>query len=500
MRKNKKYVIMISVIIVIVIILLKIFCNSNLFITTQKMFPTETPFVTIKIPKPIASDLPEPTVTKILELTVTNTPKPTVTKILEPTITNTPKPTVTKVLESTVTNTPKPTVTKVLEPTVTNTPKPTVTKVPKLTVTDTPKPVATGTPVVEKKDNEPDLLESLSGKDVLFSTGDERTVSFNVRDYEAYASGNIGTYYIEYGCVDDEILVVSVKEGVNYIYTNFPQLDENSWYNFNTIGYDLTMKPLKEGTTQVYFRLYKDDACETLYDEINFTVKIEFIEESDFALEEYNPIASGYPYKEHEWQYGDDIKVSVWASKDRKRAVLVAKGTGEMWDSETARNHINTYTPWCYSDDCKYVQKIYEVHIGEGITYVEGFDSIAKLEVVTFSSTLKVIGDFAFKNGSFKELILPEGLEVIGNRAFLWCNQLENVILPSTLKYIGDNAFGLQAVPKEKSKNKLQEIVIPESVEFIGCYAFGYRYHMGIVLPEGLETSKFEKDWDLIEW
>ena len=265
----------------------------------------------------------------------------------------------------------------------------------------------------------------------------------------------------------------------------------------------ITTTPIPEVTKEI-----KPTAITTPIPEVTKEVKptititpkpTETIEDA-FEIVEYNPVASGYPHKENEWQYGDTISVSVWADSDRKKAVLVVQGSGKMWSGEEALEKIQVYTPWCYSKYCKYVQKIYEVHIGEGITHVSGFDSIAKLEVVTFPSTLKSIGDFAFKNANFKELILPEGLEYIGNRAFLWCNKLEYVKLPSTLKYIGANAFGLEEGSEGRSKNVLKEIEIPKSVEFIDCYAFGYRYHTDIILQEGLDTSGFHEEWNVIPW
>ena len=466
MRMNRKNIVIVIASVIIIIILLKgVFRNAS-FMTTEK-FLTVTPF--------IDTDIPKPTQMKEPELTVTNTPRPTQIKEPELTVTNTPKPTQIKEPELTVTSTPKPTQIQELKPTITNTPTPMLFA-------------------------EPDLLESLDGKRVLFSTDDEKTFSFNVRDYEVYQTGLVGNYYIEYGSMDNEVVTVSVEENVNYIYTNFPHLGDNNWCYFNTVGYRLIVRPLKEGTTQVYFRFYQDENHTKLYDEFSFIVEVEFINENDFMAGEYNPISSGYPYKEHEWKYGDDIVVSVWANKHRNRAVLVVKGTGEMWNSDMAREKINTYSPWSYSEHCNYVQKIYEIHIGEGITHVEDFSSMAKLEIVTFPTTLKSIGKFAFKNANFKELIFPEGLEVIGERAFLWCYPLENIVFPSTLKYIGVNAFGLEAGSEEKSRNKLKEIIIPENVEFIGRYAFGYRYHTNIVLPEGLDTSSFEEDWNLIPW
>ena len=40
-----------------------------------------------------------------------------------------------------------------------------------------------------------------------------------------------------------------------------------------------------------------------------------------------------------------------------------------------------------------------------------------------------------------KEILLPEGLEEIPDRAFFRCHSLEKLSLPSTLKRIGKEAF-----------------------------------------------------------
>lgn len=50
-------------------------------------------------------------------------------------------------------------------------------------------------------------------------------------------------------------------------------------------------------------------------------------------------------------------------------------------------------------------------------------------------------------NSSLKTVVLPEGIEVIGDYAFYACTDLVNITLPSSLKTIGERAFFLVCQP-----------------------------------------------------
>lgn len=54
---------------------------------------------------------------------------------------------------------------------------------------------------------------------------------------------------------------------------------------------------------------------------------------------------------------------------------------------------------------------------------------------------VKSISSAFYRNETVENVILPEGLEYIGEAAFMGCVSLKNVYLPSTLKKIGDSAF-----------------------------------------------------------
>ena len=66
--------------------------------------------------------------------------------------------------------------------------------------------------------------------------------------------------------------------------------------------------------------------------------------------------------------------------------------------------------------------------------------------------------------GKEKKVIVPDGIEIIGENAFEKCNRIEEVVLPNGLKEIGDMAFS--------GCDSLERINIPETVEKVGWLAF----------------------------
>ena len=47
----------------------------------------------------------------------------------------------------------------------------------------------------------------------------------------------------------------------------------------------------------------------------------------------------------------------------------------------------------------------------------------------------------AFLNASVQNVILPDGCESIGNRAFAGCNLLQEITIPASVTAIADDAF-----------------------------------------------------------
>ena len=108
---------------------------------------------------------------------------------------------------------------------------------------------------------------------------------------------------------------------------------------------------------------------------------------------------------------------------------------------------------------------------------------------------MKTISSSIFSNcNALSEVIIPEGVETIGDFAFEWCVALEEIALPSTLKNIGIFAFS--------GCTALENIVIPNSVESIGGGAFSKCTALSQVTFEeggeaGLRLETIPEDADL---
>ena len=108
-----------------------------------------------------------------------------------------------------------------------------------------------------------------------------------------------------------------------------------------------------------------------------------------------------------------------------------------------------------------------DINIGD-----HGFDTDAfrNLEKVTFSSSVKSIGDRAFIRGQYKfpdfEIVFPEsGLETIGENVFSENHAtVETLKLPSTLKSVGAGAFNMM---------NIKHLQISPALEYVGPWAFG---------------------------
>ncbi|MBR2004766.1 MAG: leucine-rich repeat domain-containing protein, partial [Thermoguttaceae bacterium] len=85
-------------------------------------------------------------------------------------------------------------------------------------------------------------------------------------------------------------------------------------------------------------------------------------------------------------------------------------------------------------------------------------------------------------------VVLPNGLQSVGERAFWGCEALTSITLPEALRTVGDEAFGgcerlasvafpdaLRKVGKEAFVDcpSLQTVVLPDGLEKIGKEAFG---------------------------
>ena len=83
------------------------------------------------------------------------------------------------------------------------------------------------------------------------------------------------------------------------------------------------------------------------------------------------------------------------------------------------------------------------INIPEAIVNIPNsfVNGATQLTEIKLPAKTKSIGEGAFWTCGFKEITLPETVEVIGNRAFCDCDGLESIIIPASVTSIGDNSF-----------------------------------------------------------
>lgn len=113
------------------------------------------------------------------------------------------------------------------------------------------------------------------------------------------------------------------------------------------------------------------------------------------------------------------------------------------------------------------------VTLPEGLERIEEgtFTNCKKLKHVKIPSTVNYIGEDAFLGSGLVSIDIPTNVTEIGNYAFHFCENLENVNFGSNskLKKIGSFAFW---------KCPFKKISIPAGVESIGSAAFGYNQQL----------------------
>ena len=117
--------------------------------------------------------------------------------------------------------------------------------------------------------------------------------------------------------------------------------------------------------------------------------------------------------------------------------------------------------------------------------------------------TVTTIDPYAFYNNNYlTQIVLYEGLKIIGESAFANCYQISSVNLPSTLTALGKQAFfncsqlnyiyipdGITEIPEGTFRfcSNLQTVSMSNKVTKIGNDAFAYCYYLNsISLPESL--------------
>lgn len=103
------------------------------------------------------------------------------------------------------------------------------------------------------------------------------------------------------------------------------------------------------------------------------------------------------------------------------------------------------------------------------------------LETVTLPSSIKTIGNNAFRNQyKLYKVTLNSGLETIGEYAFCGDESLENIVIPSSVKNIGYRAFN--------GCSRLNSVTLNNGLEEIGAYCFASTNLNEVTIPSTVKV------------
>ncbi len=153
-------------------------------------------------------------------------------------------------------------------------------------------------------------------------------------------------------------------------------------------------------------------------------------------------------------------------------------GCGES----VVRERLGTITSTHFFGDdgwCTICKKVFNNHPTEGVVYfvprganyaiVLGYEGVSKRVVIadTYNNLpVKEIGKDAFYESNITHVIIPEGVENIGDSAFFNCDNLISVTMPNSIISIGSSAFA--------NCSNLEIVNLPKQLKNIGHIAFKY--------------------------
>ena len=139
-----------------------------------------------------------------------------------------------------------------------------------------------------------------------------------------------------------------------------------------------------------------------------------------------------------------------------------------------------------YYDNCKDNGNLQHLDLGGAKFVGEGEFTVSYGGGRTAKFSSNVVGDYVFcALKVLQSIVLPDGLQLIRDRAFLSCSGLSSVTLPNGLQTIGEAAF--------LGCKSLSSVTLPDGLQTIGKEAFADCYSLSSVsFPDGLQTIDYE--------
>lgn len=113
----------------------------------------------------------------------------------------------------------------------------------------------------------------------------------------------------------------------------------------------------------------------------------------------------------------------------------------------------------------------------------------SKLKKINLPSSLKHIGNESFSHcESLKEIVIPDSVVEIGKGCFSFCKYLESITISANVSVLKDETFA--------HCESLKSITIPDSVVEIGCDCFAYTNMETVNIPASVREVKDGAFWN----
>ena len=207
------------------------------------------------------------------------------------------------------------------------------------------------------------------------------------------------------------------------------------------------------------------------------------IENSAFnACENLNTVTISKKFlRERKGIFGEQYKKILYAYYEDTAAITTADGAANPSASVSARSDFTVSREGVLE---KYKGGGGRVVIPAGVQAIGdgAFQGCKTLLSVVLPSGVRTIGEKAFCDCErLKSVTLPYNLVAVGNRAFFGCFALETIVLPETVCTIGHGAF--------QDCYRLKNITIPNETEEIeDCAFFGCKELTAVTIPAGVKS------------
>ncbi len=134
--------------------------------------------------------------------------------------------------------------------------------------------------------------------------------------------------------------------------------------------------------------------------------------------------------------------------------------------------------------------KVTQIQIPNSITMIgeAAFADAEQLTDITLPLGLKAISRYMLAGTAVTNLVLPEGVTDIGMGAFEDCDQLHTIYLPYSLQTIGDKAFAYCTNLNEVYSDATTPPLTMSDATFEGCN------NIHVMLPDAATTRHYEND------